>query len=72
LGSSNSLAISFAETCSNIGLGSYTIAGSGTAVSVVMLACKNIASKETITTLDHTFLFRLINLSFGWLNCPYH
>jgi hypothetical protein len=62
LGSSNSLATSFADTWSSSGLGSYTIAGSGFAVSVVILACKNIASKETITTLDHTFLFRLINL----------
>jgi hypothetical protein len=60
--SSNSLAISFADTCSNNGLGSYIIAGSGDAFSVVIPACKNTASKETITTLDHRFLFRLINL----------
>jgi hypothetical protein len=62
LGSSNSLATSFADTWSSNGLGSYTIAGSGFAVSVVILACKNTASKTAITALCQLFLFRLINL----------
>jgi hypothetical protein len=65
------LATSFADTCIKGGLSLY-ITNSGIACSIVIPACIKIASKETITALCHNLIFPLINLSFGWLNCPYH
>jgi hypothetical protein len=48
----------------------YTIAGSGFALSVVILACMRTASKETIAALCHSLIFLLIKILLQLVNCP--